>query len=60
MTKEEAEAAIEDYIAELRNKDLAILANDNVVYAELADIDYDYIPNDNIEKAWLLAKAETL
>ncbi|HHU73146.1 MAG TPA: hypothetical protein GXZ28_00775 [Clostridiales bacterium] len=60
MTKEEAEAAIEDYIAELRNKDLAILANDNVVYAELADIDYDYIPNDNIEKALAFGKSGNL
>lgn len=51
MTKKEAEAALDDLLDGLREKGIAIMINDNVVYADLGELGYDMIAHNYIEDA---------
>lgn len=60
MTKDEAQAAVDEFIDGLRNKGIAITVNDNIVYTTMGDLGYTYEENDAIDQALALGKSGNL
>ena len=60
MTKKEAEAALEDFVDSLREKGIAIMVNDNIVYSNLGELGYDMLENDFIDQALSIGKRGNL
>lgn len=60
MTKDEAQAAVDEFIDGLRNKGIAITVNDNIVYTTMGDLGYTYEENDDIAQALALGKSGNL
>ncbi|MDD3173279.1 MAG: VanW family protein [Herbinix sp.] len=60
MTKDDAQAAVDEYINGLKSKGVAITVGDNVVYATMGDLGYTTDPDDNIDEALNLGKTGNL
>ncbi|MGF7141997.1 vancomycin resistance protein YoaR [Anaerotaenia torta] len=60
MTKEQAEAAVRDYVEGLRNKGVAILMGKNIVYTTMGALGYEMEENDNIDTALSLGTSGNL
>ena len=60
MTREEAEVAVNNFVEELRSKEVAIYVEDNVVNTTLGVLGYTYVPNNNIDEALSLGKKGNL
>lgn len=59
-SKEEAQAAVSEYINNLRGKGVAITVGENVVYETMGDLGYTADPGENIEQAFNLGKTGNL
>lgn len=51
LTATQAKDAINDFVNELKNKEISIRVDDNIVTSTLGDLGYTHIPNDVIDKA---------
>ena len=60
MTKEKAQEAIDKFVKELQEKNIAIRVNDNLVKTKLVDLGYDILPNDFIDQALAIGKKGNL
>lgn len=60
MTREQAEAAVKDYVEGLRGKGVAVMIGSNVVYTTIGDLGYEMEENDNIDTALSLGKSGNL
>lgn len=60
MTKAEAEAAVDNFIDSLRNKGVAVMVGNKIVYSTMGNLGYTYDPNDNIEQALDFGKSGNL
>lgn len=59
-TKEEAEAAVNEYIDSLKGKGVAVTVGENVVYETIGDLGYSADPDEIIEQALNLGKTGNL
>lgn len=60
MTKEEAKAAVDSYVESLRNKGLAVMVGDNIIYRTMGELGYTAVQNDNIDQALAFGKSGNL
>ena len=60
MTKEKAQEAIDKFVKELQEKNIAIRVNDNLVKTKLVDLGYDILPNGFIDQALAIGKKGNL
>ena len=60
MTKEQAEAAVKDFVHQLQNKGVAIMVGSDIVYTTMGDIGYQMEENDSIQTALALGKSGNL
>lgn len=60
MNKEEAEAAVNDFVADLQSRGIAIKVGKEIVYFTMGEIGYTYQPNNNIEEALGFGKTGNL
>jgi len=60
MNREEAEAAVEEFVEGLRSRGVAIMVNGNIVYTTMGDLGYAIEENDNIDQALSLGKSGNL
>lgn len=60
MTREQAEAAVEKFVDGLKNKEIAIMVGENVVYTNMGDLGYQMEENDDIDQALALGKSGNL
>lgn len=60
MTKEQAKAAVEDFINELRSKNIAISVGDYVVHKSLGELGYTGDVNEEVTQALKLGRAGNL
>ncbi len=60
MTKEQAKAAVDEFVEGLRNAGVAIMVGEDIVYSTMGDLGYTYEPNDNIEQAISIGKSGNL
>ncbi|NLL71912.1 MAG: hypothetical protein GX237_00075, partial [Clostridiales bacterium] len=54
LTAKEAKEAVNDYVNELKGKEISFKVNDNIVTATLGDLGYTYVPNGVIDEALAL------
>ncbi len=60
MTKEQAKEAVEQFIGGLKNKGIAIMVGENVVYSTMGDMGYEAEESDGIDQALALGKSGNL
>lgn len=60
LTATEAKEAINDFVDELKGKEISIRVDDNFVTTRLGDLGYTNIPNDVIDKALTLGSSGNL
>ncbi|MBP1754732.1 MAG: hypothetical protein H6Q59_1130 [Firmicutes bacterium] len=60
MTREQAKAAVSDFVDGLKNKGVAIMVGKEVVYTTMGDLGYQMEENDNIDTALALGKSGNL
>jgi vancomycin resistance protein YoaR len=60
MTKEEAKTAVDNYIESLRNKGIAVMVGENIVYRTMGDLGYEADPKDDIDQALDFGKSGNL
>jgi vancomycin resistance protein YoaR len=60
MTKEQAEKAVKNFVDGLKNKGVAIMVSNEIVYATMGDLGYQMEDNENIETALSLGKSGNL
>jgi vancomycin resistance protein YoaR len=60
MTKEQAKTAVDEYVKQLRNKGVAIMVGDNVIYTTMGELGYMVEENDAVSQALSLGKSGNL
>ncbi len=60
MTKKQAEEAVENFVDGLKNKGVAIMVGNEIVYATMGDLGYQMEDNENIQTALSLGKSGNL
>lgn len=60
MTKEEAQAAVDEFMTDLQSRGIAIMIGDNVVYSTMGDLGYTYEATDDVDQALALGKSGNL
>ncbi len=60
MTEEQAKEAVDQFVGGLKNKGIAIMVGENVVYSTMGDLGYTAEESDGIEQALALGKSGNL